>query len=268
MYLNSNKLQNEIDFNIYNKNQIKYEKEIIHSKAQNEIQIEVDYNQIEKIINWNYEFFKSTLIPIKTTVSKIKKDENEIKLFETKNNELNIINPQFIQKNIITGARKGTLIHTILQKLDLRQNYTIETLDNFIKKLIFENRLTVEEAECIEKDKILKFLESNLINKIKKSKEIHKEVEFCLKVNAKDYFEASKEDNILIQGIIDLYFIDEDGNIIIVDYKTDFEYNTEKLVQKYKKQLELYQLALEKYFNKKIYKKYLYSLFLNKEIEI
>ena len=268
VYLSSNKLKNEITFNIYNKNQIKYENEKIETKIENEIQIDVEYKEIEEIINWNYDFLEATLIPIKTTVSKIKKEKNEISLFEEKNNELNLITPQFIQRNDLTGAKKGTIIHYILQKLDLKQNHTIKSIDNFIEKLIFENKLTVEEASCVDKDKILKFLESNLADRIRKSKQINKEVAFCLKVKAEDYFEAGKEDDILVQGIIDLYFVDENDNIIIVDYKTDFEYNTENLIKKYKKQLELYQIALEKYFNKKIYKKYLYSLFLSKEIEI
>ena len=77
-----------------------------------------------------------------------------------------------------------------------------------------------------------------------------------------------KDNDILVQGIIDLFYIDCNDNIIVVDYKTDHEYDLKKLTERYRKQLELYGIALEKYFNKRIYKKYLYSLFLGKEIEI
>ena len=64
-----------------------------------------------------------------------------------------------------------------------------------------------------------------------------------------------------------MYFIDENGNIIIVDYKTDVEKDEKVLIKRYKKQLEIYKNALEKDLNKKVYKKYIFSMFLNKEIE-
>ena len=75
-------------------------------------------------------------------------------------------------------------------------------------------------------------------------------------------------DSVLVQGIIDLYFVDENNKIILVDYKTDYVETEAKLVEKYKKQLELYKIAIEKSLNKKVDETYIYSTCLNKEILI
>ena len=76
------------------------------------------------------------------------------------------------------------------------------------------------------------------------------------------------EDKILVQGIIDLYYINKDDKIVLVDYKTDFikQGEEQKLIEKYKKQLEIYKKALENSLNKKVDKVIIYSVCLNKEI--
>ena len=74
--------------------------------------------------------------------------------------------------------------------------------------------------------------------------------------------------DILVQGIIDFYAIDDKDEIILVDYKTDFALNEENLIEKYKKQLEIYKMALEEGLDKKVSEVYIYSLFLDKEIKL
>ena len=76
------------------------------------------------------------------------------------------------------------------------------------------------------------------------------------------------EEEILVQGIIDLYYIDKNNNLVLVDYKTDFVSQAQELIQKYKVQLDLYKKALEEALNKKVSKVYIYSTYLKKEIEI
>ena len=73
---------------------------------------------------------------------------------------------------------------------------------------------------------------------------------------------------ILVQGIIDLYYIDKNDNLILVDYKTDYVEKEQELIEKYRKQLEIYQEALEEALEKKVYKKYIYSVYLGKPIDI
>ena len=72
----------------------------------------------------------------------------------------------------------------------------------------------------------------------------------------------------LLQGIIDLYYINKNGEIILVDYKTDYVQNNneQELIGKYKEQLNIYKRALEQALNKKVEQVYLYSIYLDKEI--
>ena len=63
-----------------------------------------------------------------------------------------------------------------------------------------------------------------------------------------------------------MFYINEQDELILVDYKTDYVKDEEELLEKYNKQLELYEMALEQSLNKKVSKKYIYSTHLNKEI--
>ena len=72
----------------------------------------------------------------------------------------------------------------------------------------------------------------------------------------------------LVQGIIDLYYINKENELILVDYKTDFLQSEQELIDKYKIQLELYKKALEEALGKKVCHIYIYSTYLGKEIEI
>ena len=256
-----------------------------------------DFSFLEKEFSWKYEYLLSTKLPIKSTVSKIKQMQNmtndeEIdfedlsnKKIEFTNSDNNIeksyeklhnkeiglasITPNFLkEEEKISGSRKGTIIHMFLQRLDLRHTYSMAELKELKEELIARKIITNEEADTIYLNKILKFLDSELAQKIKNSKEIEKEKAFCMKVSAKEIFEEAKDEEILVQGIIDLYCINEDDEIMLVDYKTDFVQEPEELIQKYNKQLELYKIALEEATGKKVSEKYIYSLYLDKEIKL
>ena len=98
---------------------------------------------------------------------------------------------------------------------------------------------------------------------LKEAKEIHKEEPFYINLPAKDIFdEAADNEMILVQGIIDLYYIDKNGNLILVDYKTDYvpDGNLSKLEEKYKIQLELYKKALEGALGRKVDKAMIWAL--------
>ena len=73
----------------------------------------------------------------------------------------------------------------------------------------------------------------------------------------------------MVQGIIDLYYIDEQDDVILVDYKTDFVKTDEnELIEKYVGQLTLYKQAIEKATGKKVKEVYIYSTYLNKDIKV
>ena len=95
---------------------------------------------------------------------------------------------------------------------------------------------------------------------MKKSSSIFKEEEFVVSL--------PKYSNSIIQGVIDLYYINEKGNIILIDFKTDRIDNDKEFLDKYKIQLDIYKEALEVLTKHKVEKKYIYSFYLDKKIEV
>lgn len=253
--------------------------DIIQKSEEKEVQIrefdfekENNFDKYEKEFNWKYNNEISTQLPIKSTVSKIKEIQKEGIDFELLNSkEVGIANitPSFMEKEeLITASKKGTIMHLFLQKINLKEEYNTEKLENMRGKLISQKIISEEESKFINISKIERFLNSKIAQKIKQCIKIEKEKAFCTKIKAKEVFKEAVDEEILVQGIIDLYAVDKDNNIILLDYKTDFVENEQVLVSKYKNQLRIYKQALEKAFNKKVAEVYIYSLYLNKEIPI
>ncbi|MBR3697449.1 MAG: helicase-exonuclease AddAB subunit AddA [Clostridia bacterium] len=267
-----------IKINIHNKNEIK--KSIIENEEESpkfNFSKDVDIEKISDLFNFKYKHSLETELPSKSTVSKIKEmaiEKSNLTISPLLNKEVGLLKvvPKFLENkdNKISRSRIGTITHLILQKIDYKNEYDLNKIKELIEEMISKSIITREEANSIQITKILEFLKTDFAKKIKNSKLIQKEKPFCTKILAKEIFENAKDETVLVQGIIDLYFIDEENNLILVDYKTDFVepgYEDE-LIIKYKKQLEIYKKALEEGTQKKVYKTYIYSIYLNKELEV
>lgn len=227
---------------------------------------EQEKEKIKEVLNWQYKHQSIEGIPTKTSVSKLKEErEQEVQITQE---------PKFINeeaKTKLTGAQKGTLIHLCLQKMKETEEYNLEKITELIEELKDKEIITEIEVQNIDKEKLLEYTNSQLWTELKQAKEIHKEHPFYINIKAsRIYNQINKEDDedILVQGVIDLFFIDKDDKLILVDYKTDYVQNENELVEEYKGQLDLYKEALEQSLNKKVDKMCIYSVYLNKLIEI
>lgn len=227
---------------------------------------EQEKEKIKEILNWQYKHQSIEGIPTKTSVSKLKEErEQEIQITQE---------PKFINEEVktkLTGAQKGTLIHLCLQKMRETEEYNLEKITELIEGLKDKEIITEIEAQNIDKEKLLEYTNSQLWTELKQAKEIHKEHPFYINIKAsRIYNQINKEDDedILVQGVIDLFFIDKDDKLILVDYKTDYVQHENELVEKYKGQLDLYKEALEHSLDKKVDRMCIYSVYLNKLIEI
>ena len=212
--------------------------------------------EINKKLTWKYKYIDSTKIEGKTSVSAIaKENEKNIQVIEK---------PKFMQ-NIerLNKTEIGTLMHLILQKLDFRANYDEQKLNELIQKLVYLNIITEKQTEYIDKKRILAFTKTELFKDIQNAKEIYKEQPFH-----KSITDENTKEKILIQGIIDLYYINQNNEIVLVDYKTDYveTNNEQELIEKYNPQLKIYKKAIEEALNRNVEKVYIYSIYLNKEI--
>lgn len=245
-----------------------------------------EFKTLEKILNYTYPNKLATTIPTKTSVTKLKQVEQEkldIGIEELIGKQRNLEDkiedviefpkPQFLkleEKNKLTGAQKGTLIHLCMQNLDEKVDYNLIKVKELINSLAEKQIITKVEADNINPFKILEFTKSEIWRELKTAKLIGREKPFYLNIPAKTIYNEEIEETILVQGVIDLYYLDRNNELILVDYKTDYIEKNKKyeLVNKYKKQLELYQKALEQSFNKKVSKKYIYSTCLGEAIEV
>ena len=254
--------------------------------------------QIKEKLNYIYPYIESTIIPTKTSVTEIKQIKMEginkqdikgtiveyiniEKLNNIKDNYNKTIEnskteelpkPKFLQSDgdmNITSAEKGTLIHLCMQKLDVKkQEYNIEEIKELVEKLVVKKIITQQEANVINLNKILQFTKSNIWKEITKSQTVEQEKPFYINIPAKEIYNKNVEEKILVQGIIDLYYINQKGELILVDFKTDYVPDRQEdiLINKYKTQLYLYKKALEIFLEKKVDKTYIYSTYLEKEI--
>lgn len=218
---------------------------------------------IIKKLEWKYKDINASKIESKTSVSKIKRKEN------ISYDLVNTNTPNFLKEDEkVSSARKGTITHLCLQKLNEKEQYTEEKINQILEGLVLKNIITIKEKETINVTQIYNFTKSTIWKELEQAKLVEKEKTFYINIPANEIYENDIKDNILVQGIIDLYYINEKGELILVDYKTDYVKEEKELIEKYKVQLELYKKALEESLDRKVEKIYIYSTQLNKAIEI
>ena len=178
--------------------------------------------------------------------------------------------PEFlkVESSKLSGAQKGTLIHLCMQHLNIKEEYNEAKVKELIENLLLKKKISSIEAENIDVNKILNFTKSGLWQEVRKAKIVEREKPFYTTVSVKDIYNNNINEEILVQGIIDLYYINEKNELILVDYKTDYVIKEEELIQKYSRQLELYKKALEEALKQKVTYIYIYSTCLNKAIQI
>ena len=247
-------------------------------------------DKIKEFLNWKYGYEGLEGIPTKTSVTKIKEMTRAEEIKEnTKNIKINIQEnekkemqvsitqkPKFLndsENNKITNAQKGTLMHLCVQKMNEKQEYDLKKINELINELKTKELISQAEAESINANKLLEYTKSHLWEELKTAKEINKEKPFYINVKASrlyDNIRDIEDEDILVQGIIDLYYIDKEDKLVLVDYKTDYieKGKENELVEKYKEQLKLYKEALESALQRKVDKMEIYSLYLNKEIDL
>ena len=270
---NKEKMKDYFEFNIINKNEIIENENIEENKEKlskiinNKLEKtnKLDKKILEKL-NWKYKNEELTKIASKMSVSEIKKNKSS----SEDKQEIIMQTPKFIAEEKVSASRKGTLIHLCMQRLDYRKEYTYSDLKEMVAELEAKKIITSLEAENININKVLNFTKSKIYEELKTAKLVEKEKPFYINVPSKEIYGGKTENPVLVQGIIDLYYINKENELVLLDYKTDYVENKNEnvLKEKYKVQLELYKKALEEALNRKVDRIYIYSTYLDKEIEI
>ena len=280
VYLYEQSIINQIfDWNVYSKKEVLTDS-VMKEKEKIEIKKELEeksktlqpeqIENIRNILQWKYPNILATTIPTKASVTQLKQLSQ--KRVTIQKSEITFAKPKFLkaQDEKLSNAQKGTLVHLCMQHLKENIQYDLEMIKELIQNLEQKEIITANEAENINPYPILQFTKSSTWKQLQQAKEIEREKAFYIQVPAKEIYGQDVEEWILVQGIIDLYYKDKNGKLVLVDYKTDYVEKGEEqeLISKYKKQLQLYKYALEEAMNQKVEKTYLYSTYLGKELEV
>ncbi|MDO4518746.1 MAG: helicase-exonuclease AddAB subunit AddA [Eubacteriales bacterium] len=236
--------------------------------------------QLQERFEYQYPFVNLRKIPAKASISELKKGEFENKeefgyenpyLVYKKQKKKKEVIPKFIndRQEEVKGAARGTAYHRVMECLDYERIRTDEMLQEQIADMVQTNKMSREEADVVKTSDIRLFLNSEIGKRMEKAALaglLKREQPFVFQVPASRLNSQWDQNvSVLIQGIIDAYFI-ENNEIVILDYKTDRIDREDKLVEHYHKQLEGYADALTQLTGMPVKQKYIYSFTIKKDI--
>ena len=260
---------------------------------EDDIEVKQEMRTVKEFLEdrFNKEYVYKNVLnkPSSITVSEIKKmiqEEDEEKHQKYYKENFVLKTPSFIhqgeEKVGFNSAEKGTIFHLAMQLLDFSKFDTEdvskirEEVKLQINSFVEKNIMSLDEAETININWIVKFIQSDIFKEsyiANKSDKLFKEKAIDYNIKLKNLFKdenISEDEKIMVVGIIDLFFENENGEIILLDYKTDYvtKENLEEVKARYKVQLDLYKSAIEDISGKKVAKKGLYLFGINEFVEI
>ena len=217
--------------------------------------------EISRRLDYKYKFIEGAMLPSNISVSDLKKKEftygdeihDTVEVFKEKE----VLKPKFLKEEKgLSAAERGTVIHYVMQRLNYDRVSTISEIKAQIEEMVLDNSLTEKEASTVWYKKIYNFFNSNLGKRLLKAYKderlVSRELPFFTELSSVEYKPELNKDvyvdeKIRLQGIIDCFFEEEDG-IVLLDYKTDYveEEKVDEIIERYRAQLKYYKDALEK----------------------
>lgn len=239
--------------------------EIAFNPVEKTVESEADADTVAKLLkNYDYKYPYEELLSVesKASVTDIVHKADEEKYQFTSR-------PAFMNEKGMSAAEKGTATHKFMQYCDFAKCKV--SLEDECTRLYEYGYLTYEESDAVNMENVKKFFESPLYARIESSSFVKREFNFIANFPAStvkiDLSPELADENVLIQGAVDLLF-EEDGELVILDFKTDRNKEEAELVAAYREQLEIYAKACEKLLSRKVKELDIYSFSLGKAITI
>lgn len=250
------------------------------------------YARLDERLSWEYPWKLEQKTKQKYSVTELKKlrmqEESDSSQELYPESDVIPLIPQFIEKTEEkTGAARGTIYHTVMECMDFSgvleavrgkpdeakpdgAEAGLHAVNEELQRLVKNGKLTEEDLCAVRPSDFLIFAKSSLAPRMQKAKEqneLYREQPFVIGLPGTEADGSDSEELVLIQGIIDAFFY-EDDKIVVLDYKTDRIYCAEELVEKYHAQLEYYEKALEMMTGKQVKERLIYSFTLGKVISL
>lgn len=194
--------------------------------------------EIKRRIDYKYPYSDLTFVRAKSAPSEFDSVGFDSTYFASSK-------PQFLSKSGMNPASRGTATHKFMEFFD----YSAESfdIDSQIERMIESRHLTRQEADVLEKPKLERFFQSDIALRIKNSPKLLREKQVTVGIKACELYPDLDpvlcDETVVIQGYVDCAFV-EDGELVIVDYKTDRGVTMQELCERYRTQLKMYEYAL------------------------
>lgn len=208
--------------------------------------------EIKERVGYKYPYASLSLVRAKSAPSEFDKNEFSTEYFAASK-------PQFLSKSGMNPAARGTATHKFMEFYDYNST---ESVDAQAKRMVAENRLTDDEEKILEKDRLERFFSGEIAERIRKSPLLMREKKITVGIKAGELYpdlpENVRDEIVVIEGYVDCAF-EENGGIVIVDYKTDRKVTLQELRERYRTQLKMYEKALGECTGRKITGTLIYS---------
>ena len=168
--------------------------------------------------------------------------------------------PRFLEgTRAPTGLERGLALHQVMQQLDLTGDLSEGGIREQLEGMVRRELLSGEEAGWVQPETLAGFFQSQPGQRLLRARWVRREVPFNLTMGAGRVFPelSGSDEQILVQGVIDLVFAEEHG-LVLMDYKTDAPENIRQNLDRYRQQLSVYREALERILNEPVREVMLY----------
>ncbi len=219
--------------------------------------------QIKERLEYKYPFEMLNGIVAKRIASKLDSEEIGGEYFASKK-------PAFTGKGRLTPAQRVTATHRFMQFADY-ESASIDAASE-LKKLVANGMLTEAEADAVDTKSVSDFFSGELAKRILSADKLYKEYEFTFGIPIREMYpdipeSVAQNEKIIIEGVADCAFV-ENGELVIVDYKTDRVSSPEELKELYSAQLAIYRRCLSEVLGLPVKQTLIYSFKLNQSIEV
>lgn len=220
-------------------------------------------DELKRHVDFVYPYEGLQGLPVKVAAS------NLAHRFADKSYDRHLDRPAFLSEEKLNAAEKGTALHAFMQFADFAQ--ARENIAAQLGKLTEDGYLTKAQADSVDTERAKAFIHSDLVTRCLNAEAVYKEYRFNVKIPARivdpEIEEQFADEPIILQGAVDLAFV-ENGELVIVDYKTDRVKEPQILAQRYSAQLLLYKSALEECLGLPVKECLIYSIRHSAVVEV
>ena len=241
------------------------------------VQGKVDRELLRRL-SWQYPHSADVALPSKLTATQLKGRTLDQEAAECAGGETvpqsvqpDLRRPRFAQEERgLTPAQRGSALHLVLEYIDFAQTHSVAQIKGEIQRLVDQAFLTPEQGAAVNPKPISAFFASPLGQEVREASNLRREFKFSLLSPARCYWpEAGEGEEVLLQGVIDLFFETAEG-LTLIDFKTD-RVNAQTVAERvegYRGQMDTYTGALERITGKQVASRVLWFFALDQGIEL